>query len=159
MLAGQWLTLVDGRVMASRSWLPGTCHTAPEPSLLNLRSFPGSQRSIMDYLIEQYVIILHALQQFQLTPWKMVGLLGSLLFTSRWFVQLYYTRKLGQVVMPLAFWWLSVAGSAMLLAYFVVGKNDSIGIISNFFPVFVSVYNLVVHLRHRKRLAQGGVPG
>jgi lipid-A-disaccharide synthase-like uncharacterized protein len=104
----------------------------------------------MDYLSSQYFTILQALQQFQFTPWKVVGLLGSLLFTSRWFVQLYYTRKLGRVVMPLAFWWLSVAGSAMLLAYFVIGKNDSIGIISNFFPAFVSVYNLVVHLRHRR---------
>jgi len=104
----------------------------------------------MDYLSGQFLLILHALQNFELTPWKAVGLLGSLLFTSRWFVQLYYTRKLGRVVMPLAFWWLSVAGSAMLLAYFVVGKNDSIGIISNFFPAFVSIYNLVVHLRHRR---------
>ncbi|MEO8748542.1 MAG: lipid-A-disaccharide synthase N-terminal domain-containing protein [Rhodanobacter sp.] len=110
----------------------------------------------MDYLSVQFLYILHALQHFHLTPWKAVGLLGSLLFTSRWFVQMYYTRRLGQVVMPLAFWWLSVAGSAMLLAYFVVGKNDSIGIISNFFPVFVSVYNLVVHLRHRKRMAGSG---
>ena len=112
----------------------------------------------MDSISNQLVAILQALQGFQLTPWKMVGLLGSLLFTSRWFVQLYYTRKLGRVVMPLAFWWLSVAGSAMLLAYFVIGKNDSIGIISNFFPVFVSVYNLGVHLRHRKRLARGNAP-
>src|SRR5574337_658483 len=110
----------------------------------------------MDYLSNQFFLILHALQNFELTPWKAVGLVGSLLFTSRWFVQLYYTRKLGQVVMPLAFWWLSVAGSVMLLAYFVVGKNDSIGIISNFFPVFVSGYNLVVHLRHRKRTAGRG---
>jgi len=120
--------------------------------LVNLRTSSKPQQPAMDYLINQYFIILHALQQFELTPWKTVGLLGSLMFTSRWFVQMYYTRKLRRVVMPLAFWWLSVAGSAMLLAYFVVGKNDSIGIISNFFPVFVSVYNLVVHLRHRKRL-------
>ena len=110
----------------------------------------------MDFFSGQFLHILHSLQHFQLTPWKAVGLLGSLLFTSRWFVQLYYTRKLGQVVMPLAFWWLSVAGSALLLAYFVVGKNDSIGIISNFFPVFVSVYNLVVHLRHHKRVTGRG---
>ena len=107
----------------------------------------------MDFFIHQYFVILRALQHFELTPWKAVGLLGSLLFTSRWFVQLYYTRKLGKVVMPLAFWWLSVAGSAMLLAYFVIGKNDSIGIISNFFPAFVSIYNLAVHLRHQRQRA------
>jgi lipid-A-disaccharide synthase-like uncharacterized protein len=33
----------------------------------------------------------------------------------------------------------------------VFGKNDSVGILSNFFPAFVSVYNLVVHMREVKR--------
>jgi lipid-A-disaccharide synthase-like uncharacterized protein len=109
----------------------------------------------MDFLNAHLVPILHALQQFHVTPWKMVGYAGTLMFTSRWFVQLYYTRKHKRVVMPLAFWWLSVCGSALLLAYFIVGKNDSVGILSNFFPVFVSVYNLVVHLRHRRNSITG----
>jgi lipid-A-disaccharide synthase-like uncharacterized protein len=95
--------------------------------------------------------VMDALRAFQLTPWKTVGLLGSIMFTSRWFVQMYYTRKLQRVVMPLSFWWLSVCGSALLLAYFVFGKNDAVGILSNFFPAFVSVYNLLVHLRDSKR--------
>ncbi|MDE1894241.1 MAG: lipid-A-disaccharide synthase N-terminal domain-containing protein [Xanthomonadaceae bacterium] len=109
----------------------------------------------MDLFDTHLAQILHALQQFHLTPWKAVGYAGTLLFTSRWFVQLYYTRKYKRVVMPLAFWWLSVFGSALLLAYFIVGKNDSVGILSNFFPVFVSVYNLVIHLRHRKNAMTG----
>ncbi len=109
----------------------------------------------MDFLSSQFVHILHALQQFELTPWKAVGFAGTLMFTSRWFVQLYYTRKYKRVVMPLAFWWLSVCGSLLLLAYFVFGKNDSVGILSNFFPVFVSVYNLIVHLRHQKNSMTG----
>ncbi len=50
---------------------------------------------------------------------------------------------------------MSVSGSALLLAYFVFGKNDSVGILSNFFPVFVSVYNLVVHMRHHKNNLTG----
>ncbi|NUO73964.1 MAG: lipid A biosynthesis acyltransferase [Frateuria sp.] len=101
--------------------------------------------------------IIDSIQHFLLTPWKLVGFAGTFMFTSRWFVQLYYTRKYKRVVMPLSFWWLSVCGSALLLAYFVVGKNDSVGILSNFFPVFVSVYNLVVHLRHRRR-GEGEAP-
>ena len=95
--------------------------------------------------------ILHALQNFHVTPWKVVGFMGTFMFTGRWFVQLYYTRKYKRVVMPLSFWWMSVSGSALLLAYFVFGKNDSVGILSNFFPVFVSVYNLVTHLRRHGR--------
>ena len=62
----------------------------------------------MDFFSTHFAHILHALQQFHLTPWKMVGYAGTLMFTSRWFVQLYYTRKYKRVVMPLAFWWLSV---------------------------------------------------
>ena len=108
----------------------------------------------MDFFSTQLDFILHALQGFRLTPWKLVGYTGMLLFTSRWFVQMYYTRKFGRVVMPLAFWWLSVIGSALLLLYFTIGKNDSVGILSNFFPAFVSVYNLVIHMRHVKRERQ-----
>jgi lipid-A-disaccharide synthase-like uncharacterized protein len=100
--------------------------------------------------------ILQSLQHFHVTPWKVVGYLGTLMFTGRWFVQLYYTRKYKRVVMPLSFWWMSVTGSALLLAYFVFGKNDSVGILSNFFPVFVSVYNLVTHLRQHGRDELGG---
>jgi len=109
----------------------------------------------MDFLSTQLAHILHALQSFQLTPWKLVGYIGVFMFTSRWFVQLYYTRKYKRVVMPLSFWWLSVCGSVLLLAYFIAGKNDSVGILSNFFPVFVSVYNLIVHLRHHKNSVTG----
>jgi lipid-A-disaccharide synthase-like uncharacterized protein len=114
-----------------------------------------SKRTTMEFINDHLAGILRALQQFELTPWKAIGLLGSVMFTSRWFVQLYYTRKLKRVVMPLSFWWLSVCGSVLLLAYFVIGKNDSVGIISNFFPAFVSVYNLMVHLRHRKNNLTG----
>ena len=95
--------------------------------------------------------LIYELQNFHLTPWKIVGLFGTLMFTSRWFVQLYYTRKHGRVVMPLAFWVLSLCGSMLLLSYFVFGKNDSVGIISNVFPLFVSTYNLLVCLRHQSR--------
>ena len=97
--------------------------------------------------------VLFNFQHVHITPWKLIGYLGAFLFTARWFVQLYYTKKLKRVVMPLAFWWLSVTGSALLLSYFVFGKNDSVGIISNFFPAFVSVYNLIVDMRHRRAVA------
>jgi lipid-A-disaccharide synthase-like uncharacterized protein len=113
--------------------------------------FSASSHPPMDFLTHELNHILESLHRFELTPWKMVGFLGSVMFTSRWFVQLYYTRKLKRVVMPLSFWWLSVIGSALLLSYFIFGKNDSVGILSNFFPSFVSVYNLVVHMREMKR--------
>ena len=93
--------------------------------------------------------VLMVLHGVTLTPWKLIGLIGAFLFTARWFVQLYATKKLKRVVMPMGFWYLSIVGSAMTLAYFIWGKNDSVGIILNAFPMFVSLYNISIHLRHQ----------
>ncbi len=94
--------------------------------------------------------VLFHLHGFTVTPWKLIGLVGTFLFTARWFVQFYATKKLRRVHMPLSFWWLSIVGSTLTTCYFIWGKNDSVGIIGNGFPMFVSVYNLVVDLRHRR---------
>ncbi len=94
--------------------------------------------------------VLFHLHGLTITPWKLIGLAGTLLFTARWFVQLHATRKLRRVVMPMAFWYLSMIGSVMTLSYFIWGKSDSVGILQNAFPMFVAVYNVYVHRRHRK---------
>ena len=97
--------------------------------------------------------VLLTLYGVTITPWKLVGLVGTFLFTARWFVQLYATKKLKRVVMPMSFWYLSVVGSVMTLCYFIWGKNDSVGIIQNAFPMFVALYNVFVHMRHQRREA------
>lgn len=92
-----------------------------------------------------------------ITPWKLIGLVGTCLFTARWFVQLYATKKHKRVIMPMAFWYLSIVGSVMTLAYFIWGKNDAVGILQNAFPMFVSAYNVFVHLRqHRPEVVRPG---
>ncbi len=84
------------------------------------------------------------------TPWKLIGYGGTLLFAGRWFVQMYATRRARRVHMPVAFWWMSIVGSLMTLSYFVFGKNDSVGILSNMFPALVATYNLLIEYRHRQ---------
>jgi len=86
----------------------------------------------------------------KLTGWKLVGFLGVFLFTGRWLVQLYASRKAGRPVMGRAFWLLSMLGSTLLLTYFVVGKNDSVGVLSNLFPCFVAAYNLYLDIRYHR---------
>ena len=81
------------------------------------------------------------------TPWKLVGYLGVLLFAGRWVVQVIATRRHGRPVIPGLFWSMSVLGSALLLLYFIWGKNDSVGVLSNLFPMGVALYNLVLHRR------------
>ncbi|HEX7326341.1 MAG TPA: lipid-A-disaccharide synthase N-terminal domain-containing protein [Rhodanobacteraceae bacterium] len=101
--------------------------------------------------------ILHALIDFHLTPWKIVGFLGSVIFGARWLVQFYATRKRKRVTMPMLFWYMSVCGSLLTLAYFIFGKNDAVGIVSNLFPMFVALYNVRVHRRERAN-PEGGAP-
>ena len=102
--------------------------------------------------MDQLLFHLHVFHLFKVavTPWKLVGFLGTVLFTARWFVQFYATKKLKRVTVPMMFWYLSVAGSFLTLAYFIWGKNDSVGIIQTAFPMFVSIYNVVAHLRHHQ---------
>jgi lipid-A-disaccharide synthase-like uncharacterized protein len=81
------------------------------------------------------------------TPWKLVGYIGVLLFAGRWLVQVWASRRHGKPVMPSLFWYMSISGSLLLLVYFVFGKNDSVGIMSNLFPLFVALYNLRLQKR------------
>ncbi len=86
-----------------------------------------------------------------ITPWKIVGYVGVFLFTGRWFVQLWASRRSRKVVMPRLFWYMSITGSLLLLSYFIFGKNDSVGILSNMFPFLVASYNLYLDITHQNR--------
>lgn len=85
------------------------------------------------------------------TPMKLIGYAGVGLFSGRWFVQLYASRKHKRPVIPRSFWYLSLAGTLCLLSYFIFGKNDSVGVLSNLFPAFVAIYNLYLDLTHQRR--------
>jgi lipid-A-disaccharide synthase-like uncharacterized protein len=93
------------------------------------------------------------------TPWKLIGYLGVALFAGRWFVQMYASRKHRKPVVPRLFWLMSISGSLLLLSYFIFGKNDSVGVLSNLFPAGVAIYNLVLDIRHRRSESVEPYPG
>ncbi|MBC8128193.1 MAG: lipid-A-disaccharide synthase N-terminal domain-containing protein [Gloeobacteraceae cyanobacterium ES-bin-144] len=86
-----------------------------------------------------------------ITPCKIIGYVGVALFGTRWIVQMIASKKSGRVTMPTLFWLMSVVGSFCLLFYFSFGKNDSVGLLSNIFPAFVSCYNLVLDLKSGRK--------
>ena len=90
------------------------------------------------------------------TPWKLVGYTGVFLFAGRWFVQLAASKASGKPVMPTLFWYMSALGSVLLLGYFIFGKNDSVGVMSNLFPLFVALYNLYLDSKNRQRSTAPG---
>lgn len=82
-----------------------------------------------------------------ITGWKLVGYLGVFLFAVRWFVQVIATHARGRPVIPRTFWIMSLTGSVLLLSYFIFGRNDSVGVLSNLFPALVALYNLMLDLK------------
>ena len=86
----------------------------------------------------------------RVTGWKLLGYIGVLMFTGRWFAQVWASRKAGKPVVPRVFWIMSMAGSLMCLMYFVFAKSDSVGILAYLFPAVISGYNLYLDLKTRR---------
>jgi lipid-A-disaccharide synthase-like uncharacterized protein len=49
--------------------------------------------------------------------WLVVGVTGQLMFTARFLVQWLASERAGRSVVPVLFWWFSIAGSLIVLAY------------------------------------------
>src|SRR5262245_33269205 len=85
----------------------------------------------------------------QWSVWKVVGWAGNAAFFSRFFVQWYATEKLKRVVVPTSFWWLSLAGSLLLLTYALFYRRDSVFIFAYAFTWIPYIRNLVIHRRDK----------
>src|SRR5215471_8046943 len=79
--------------------------------------------------------------------WNAIGMTGTAVFFSRFFVQWYVTEKKKQVVVPALFWWLSLTGSLLLLIY-SVHLGDKVIIFAYAFPWIPYIRNLIIHQRH-----------
>ena len=69
------------------------------------------------------------------------GLLGNAIFSARFLVQWIASERQGESVIPLAFWYLSIAGSVILFTYFVV-RHDPVGTLAYVPNSFVYARNL-----------------
>jgi len=72
--------------------------------------------------------------------WVMIGLAGQALFSARFLVQWMVSERRHESVIPIAFWYLSLAGSAVLLSYAIYRMD----------PVFILGQSMgsVVYLRN-----------
>ena len=81
--------------------------------------------------------------------WKIIGWCGNAVFFSRFFVQWYATEKHKKVVVPSSFWWLSLIGSLLLLAYGLY-RRDSVFIFAYLFTWIPYIRNLIIARRHAR---------
>jgi len=83
--------------------------------------------------------------------WMGIGFAGQAIFGTRFIVQWIATERKRQSVVPVSFWYLSLMGSVLLLAYSIYRRD----------AVFIAGFslNMVIYLRnlyfiHRKRSAR-----
>ena len=77
------------------------------------------------------------------TIWMIVGFAGQAIFTGRFLVQWIASEKRGQSYIPPSFWFMSLFGSWMLLAY-AISRKDPVIIAGQMFGVVVYGRNLAL---------------
>ena len=81
-------------------------------------------------------------------PIGLLGLLGQVLFFSRFLVQWITSEKKGKSVVPVSFWYLSLGGGGLLLFY-AIWRKDPVIILGQAVGLFVYVRNLMLIHRHK----------
>jgi lipid-A-disaccharide synthase-like uncharacterized protein len=83
--------------------------------------------------------------------WKLIGFSGQALFASRFIIQWFRSEKAGRSVIPVSFWYFSVGGGAILLAY-AIYEEDSVFILGQASGLVVYARNLFLIFKERKLL-------
>lgn len=78
--------------------------------------------------------------------WIALGLGGQILFALRMIVQWLVSEKARRSVVPVAFWWISLGGASLLLAYFI-WRRDVVGILGQATGWAIYLRNLVLIYR------------
>jgi lipid-A-disaccharide synthase-like uncharacterized protein len=81
--------------------------------------------------------------------WQVVGFVGQGVFTARFLVQWAASEKMGDSVVPIAFWWLILLGGFSLLVY-AVYRNDPVFIVGQGMGMVVYVRNLMLVARKKQ---------
>ena len=87
--------------------------------------------------------------------WIGIGLMGQLLFSCRFVLQWIASEKMKKSVIPLAFWYFSIAGSLTLLAYSIY-RTDPVFILGQSMGLFIYVRNLILIYREKINSMQAG---
>lgn len=85
--------------------------------------------------------------------WLYLGFVGQLLFGLRFLVQWLASERKGESIIPIYFWYFSLVGSLILLAY-AIFRRDPVFILGQSTGLFVYLRNLMLIYRKRTAAAE-----
>lgn len=80
--------------------------------------------------------------------WLVIGFIAQVLFFLRFLIQWVVSEKKGESVIPVQFWYLSIVGSLMLLAY-SIWRKDPVFILGQCTGSVIYVRNLSLIYRRQ----------
>ena len=101
---------------------------------------------------------LHDVFVTNFTLWAMIGICGQLLFAARFIVQWIASEKAGRSVVPLSFWFFSIGGAGIVLAY-GIQKRDPVIILGQALSFFIYFRNLALIAKERRERGKVSVEG
>ena len=84
--------------------------------------------------------------------WLVLGFAGQALFSARFLVQWVYSERHKQSIIPVAFWYFSLAGGATLFTY-ALHIGDPVFILGQSLGVLIYSRNLYFIHKERRQLA------
>ena len=99
----------------------------------------------------------YALDWMYAHAWVTIGFSGQVVFMSRMIVQWIAAERKRDAVIPVAFWWLSLAGGLISLAY-AVHKLDPVFMVAQGLGTLVYLRNLMLIRQHAAAEAPAPAP-
>lgn len=85
-----------------------------------------------------------------LNPWVLFGFAGQFVFFLRFVVQWWVSEKKKQSIVPVAFWYLSLVGTYMILIY-SIKKQDIVFIAASCLNSLIYIRNLMLISKTKKK--------
>src|SRR4051794_24957377 len=82
--------------------------------------------------------------------WVSFGMLGNVIFGSRFFIQWLYSEKHQESKVPTIFWWISIAGTCILFTYFL-HKREWVALWGNGPQLIPYTRNLILIYRKKRQ--------
>ena len=83
--------------------------------------------------------------------WVTIGFVGQGLFFMRWIMQWFKSEREGESTIPISFWYLSLIGGLITLAY-AIYRRDPVFIAGQSIASVVYIRNLMLLYRHKTPL-------